>query len=88
MTQTTFSDKCDILAELWLEHRESEGFEDFISYNDLGMPLAYAISSKIIEPSSTAQILIEETFRLFLERFAIEDTGFDTLEDVFDYHKA
>lgn len=83
---TSFETQCDILGDFWLEYKGSENFSDFISYNDLGLPLAYAFSSGIL-PVATAPELaksfIQETFTLLLESFEVgEDTGFETLEDI------
>ena len=47
---TPFSDKCNVLAELWMDYREEEGFKEIMSYGDLGFPLAFAISElKVLE---------------------------------------
>lgn len=82
---TTFSNKCYILGELWLSYRDDEQFKDFIDYNDIGLPLAYMLDSKIVEPTEIAEQFINETFDLFLNALEIEDTGFDNLDDVLEY---
>ncbi len=82
---TTFSNKCSILGELWLSYRDDEQFMDFIEYNDIGLPLAYMIDSKIVEPTEIAENFVSETFDLFLKALEIEDTGFDNLDDILDY---
>jgi hypothetical protein len=81
---TTFSNKANILSELWLEYRDEEQFLDFVAFNDLGLPLAYAIANGIVEASPTASEFIDETFRLLLSELEIEDTGFESLDDVLD----
>ena len=81
-TQTQFSNKCDILAEIWMNYRGDENFEDFIEYNDLGLPLAYAIANNVIKSTEMSQKLIEETFDLLLAGLETDDTGFETLEEV------
>lgn len=58
---------------------------DFIEYNDIGLPLAYMIDSKIVEPTEIAENFVSETFDLFLKALEIEDTGFDNLDDILDY---
>jgi hypothetical protein len=82
--ETSFEIKCDILAELWLSYRDEENFADFIQYNDLGLPLAYCVANGIVEVSGMAEGFIEEAWRLLLEGFGLEDTGFDNLEDLLD----
>ena len=80
---THYSNKLSILAELWLNYRGDEEFTDFLEYNDLGLPLAYAIASEIVASTPIAQAFVEETFDLFITGLGIEeDTGFDTLDDV------
>jgi hypothetical protein len=80
---TPFSNKCDILAELWTEYKNDSQFQDFFDYNDLGLPLAYAISTQVISSTKLAENFVGETFDLFLDVLGIqEDTGFETLADV------
>jgi hypothetical protein len=67
---------------LWIEYKNDTEFADFIEYNDLGLPLAYAISNGIVESTPIAEGFITETFDLFLEGLELEDTGFETLSDV------
>jgi hypothetical protein len=81
---TTFENKCAILAELWIDFRYEEQFVDFISYNDLGLPLAYAIDSGIVEPTDKAISFIDETFDNLVSSMGIaEDIGFESIGDMF-----
>lgn len=81
---TTIENQAIILADLWLNYRYDEEFADFIQYNDLGLPLAYAISEGIVKMTETAQAFIEETFALLLAGFEYaEDTGWESLDDIF-----
>ena len=83
MNETTFENKCSILSQVWLEFRDDENFQQFMSYGDLGLPLAYAIDSNIVKNTAEAQTFIEEVFELLLGILAIdEDTGFETLDDI------
>ena len=80
---TPFSDQCVILADLWLNYRSDEDFTDFIEYNDIGLPLAYAVTNGLAEVNSVGESLIEETFSLLLEGLGVEDSGdFDNLDDL------
>jgi hypothetical protein len=81
---TTFSSKTLILADLWLNYRDEEQFKDFVEYNDLGLPLAYAIANDIIKETPTAEKFVDETFDLLLAGLGIEDTGFELLDDLLD----
>jgi hypothetical protein len=80
---TTIESKAEILSELWQDYREDNDFKDFIEYNDLGLPLAYAVANGIAELNPLIEQFIDETFRLLLLGLEIkEDTGFEVLDDV------
>ena len=79
---TPFLTKCEILSDLWLNYKADDEFKDFIEYNDLGLPLAYAIAEGIVEATPIATRFVEETFELLLAGLAIEDEGFETLDEM------
>jgi hypothetical protein len=80
--KTKFKAKCEILSELWLNWRNDEQFEEFVNYNDLGLPLAYAISEGIVSSTDAAKGFINEAFELLLIQISAKDTGFENLEEV------
>ena len=83
MSETTYENKCGILSQVWLEFRDDENFSQFMSYGDLGLPLAYAIDNKIVKNTPEAQTFIEEVFDLLLGILGVEeDTGFEVLDDI------
>lgn len=82
-TGTAYEAQCDILADLWVEYKSEPEFKDFVEYNDLGLPLAYSIANGIVANTELAKSFIEETFVTLLGVLKIEDTGFDSLADVF-----
>lgn len=79
---TTFENKVAILADLWMSYRNDEQFQDFIIYNDLGLPLAYLLDSGIIEVTDKAKGFIEETFDVLLAGFDKQDEGFASMNDL------
>ena len=79
---TDFSDITKILGKLYLQYRDDETFEDFIEYNDVGLPLAYLSSENLCEVSEDGKRYILETWDLFLAALNIKDTGFDSLEEM------
>lgn len=81
--KTTLANKCSILADLWLNYRDDEEFSDYMTYTDLGLPLAYAVSMNIIQPNDNVEKFVNEAFDLFLNILGIEDNGFDNLDSVF-----
>lgn len=75
--------QAEILADLWLNYRQDTEFTDFVEYNDLGLPLAYAVNAGIVPLTPRATEFIEETFALLLAGLEVsEDTGFDSLDDI------
>jgi hypothetical protein len=80
--ETSFENKCTVLAELWLNNRDEEQFTEFIDYNDLGLPLAYILENKIADLNESSERYINETFGLLLELLEIEDQGFEELDEL------
>ena len=81
---TDFSIRCEILADVWLEYREDEGFKELVEYADIGFPLAYMIDNDIVESNGVAEGFVDETFRLLLQTLKLEDTGFDNINHLFE----
>jgi hypothetical protein len=81
---TTFENKVSILADLSLYYKDSVQFEDFIKFNDVGLPLAFLLDNGIVEKTDRAVPFIDETFELFLAGLDIEDVGFDNLESLLE----
>ena len=82
-TKTSYPTVCSILAEIWMDYRSDPEFQDFIEYNDLGLPLAYAVSSQIVVSNNVSQEIIQETWGLFLEALGLDDNGWESLEQIF-----
>lgn len=81
--KTSFEDKCNILADLWLNYRSEAEFDDFVTYNDLGLPLAFLFAEGIVKKASEqANQMVEETFDILLEALNLEDEGFDNMTDL------
>jgi hypothetical protein len=81
-TTTPFSDKCQILGDLWLRYRSEPEFEDFLEYNDLGLPIAYAIANGIVKSTEMAEKFVNESFDLLIASLKLEDTGWDNLDEL------
>jgi hypothetical protein len=78
--ETTLENKLAILSQLWIEYRQEDTFKDFIEYNDLGLPLAYAIHTGIVSITNKATKFVDETFDLLLTALEVEDKGYEDLE--------
>ena len=85
-SKTSYEDKCSILADLWLNYRNDTEFVEFVGYNDLGLPLAYAIDNGLVESTDMARRFVEETFDLLLDGLDIddEDIAYETLDDMLE----
>lgn len=70
---TPYLTKCEILGELWLGYKNDKQFADFIEYNDLGLPLSYAIANGIVESKPMAEKYVNETFDLLLDGLGLTD---------------
>lgn len=79
---TDFSKVCNILSQLYINYKDEEDFEDFIEFNDLGLPLAYFASEGLCEVSDDGKKYIMETWELFITSLGIQDEGFEDLEEV------
>lgn len=66
---TTFLKKCSILAELWTDYRDHEDLEDFLEYNDMGLPLAYFLATDVVDVTPKAEVYVDETWHLLLACF-------------------
>lgn len=76
--------KIKILSELWMKYRDEEAFEEFLDYNDIGLPLAYFIDSEIVTASPRADLYLTESFDMLIASLELEDEGFETLDDMLD----
>jgi hypothetical protein len=80
---TTFSSKCFILGTLFIQESDNEEFSNFFEFNDIGLPLAYSQSQGLCEVTDNGKTWIEGSWGELMEALAIEDTGFENLNEVF-----
>lgn len=80
---TPFDIRCEILGEIWFGYKQEESLADFISYNDLGLPLAYLIFQNMSEPTEKGTHFINETWDLLMKALEVEDGGepFESFDD-------
>lgn len=84
-TNTSFVTRCNILAELWLNFKNDDSYKDFFDINDLGGTLAFAFSNEYFSLTEKIKDIINETWDNFMILEGIEDTGFDSLADIWAY---
>ena len=77
------SKKVEILAELFKDYKFDEQFEDFIKYNDLGMPFAYGAFEGLVELTEQGKAYVEETYDLLIESLKADpNQEYDSLADL------
>lgn len=82
-----FADRCAILGQFWYEFRDDEELKPFISYNDVGLPLAWFIATGVVTPLPMAEEYVNETFAMFLDAMEVteEDVAdVDNLDDLLE----
>jgi hypothetical protein len=82
--QTPLSKRAEILGELWVKHKNNLEFQDFISYNDLGLPLAYSLSTEIIKATPKVEMFINETWDILMSALDHNDIGWNSLDELLD----
>lgn len=81
-TTTPFNVRCKILGDLWMQYRFEKEFEDFVAYNDLGLPMAFMISEELVKPSELAKSMVDESFDVLLASLKIQDDSYESLDDL------
>jgi len=80
---TPIEKQTEILSELWMDYRDEDYFQDFVSYADIGLPLAYLLANDIVTRNAETDKFIEDTWETFLNLVGLEDTGFEVLDEMF-----
>jgi tetratricopeptide (TPR) repeat protein len=76
----TFDEKASVISTLWIEFRKDEAYSDFMSYNDIGCPLAYNYTNGLATTLSDQGIkMIEETFAMFLDIVDVTEDEIDAV---------
>lgn len=84
---TEFDKQCSILAELWIAYRQDTNLEEFIAYNDLGLPLAYAITEELAVANQETESIVAETWDMLIAALEVKDTGYTTLDELLNKAK-
>jgi hypothetical protein len=79
---TDFSSTCEILSDLYANYKDDEDFQDFIGFNDLGLPLAYFHHENLSKVTPDGERYIAETWRVLLGSLGLEDEGFESLDEL------
>lgn len=80
-----FSSKCQILGDLWVYYRDNEEFTDFVEYNDIGLPIAYAVSAGLVKAEPQGELYVNETWDLFVGALGLDHSSeWESLDDMLD----
>ena len=64
--------KCQIIEEFAKKCMDEEIHASFITYNDLGIPLAISINSEMADLKNNGQEVIDETYSLMCELLEVD----------------
>jgi len=82
---TNFETKCAILSDLWLNYKDNEELEDFVEYNDLGLPLAYLIHTNLVTVTDDGMAYVDETFNLLCTALGLDsDEEYTSLNELME----
>lgn len=80
------ADKASILSDFWIDYRNDAEWQDFMVYNDLGLPLSDAIANGLVlQLSPAGEAIVEETYTMLCNRLDIDpEESFDPPSDFFE----
>lgn len=79
-----YSNKLQILSELFLKYKHEPGFADFYVVNDLGLPLAFLEMAGFAKADPSGKELVEETWRNLCVFLDVDpETDWQTLDEMF-----
>jgi hypothetical protein len=78
--------KAQIIIEFVEMKAENEEFDDFFSYNDLGIPLAVAVYNDLCELNQRGIDVLEETYLLLLTELRVDDMNkeYEDLDEILE----
>lgn len=78
--------KSKLIAEFVVEYNGEEEYEDFFSYNDLGVPLAVSIANNLVDKlTEEGAKIIEETWTYLCTELEIDPSmEYEGIEDLLD----
>lgn len=89
MSQTPFSNKVEILGEFWMFYRDQaekdEGWQDFLSWADIGLPMAYMAWQELVTIKPDSKIYVEQTWDVLCEMLNLDpQSRFGSIAEMFD----
>ena len=77
MVKTPFSNKCQVLTQLWLFYRDEadnhEEWKDFFRWADVALPLAFAVENNYVSGvKAEGKAAVDEAWNVFCEMIGID----------------
>lgn len=89
---STFDNRVTVLGEAYTAGIEDEGWLQFKSYSDVGLPLAYLLSSGVVEVTDltrdSIESYIDETYELLMQLLEVPEedkNNFSDLDELISY---
>jgi hypothetical protein len=75
--------KAEILVQFTQDHFNSEEYDDFFDYNDLGIPMSIAITQDMVILTDSGEELLEETWKELCLLFEADPNGeYESIDDL------
>jgi hypothetical protein len=75
--------KAEILVQFTQDHFNSEEYDEFFDYNDLGVPLAIAINNDLVILTDAGEQLLDETWKDLCLLFEADPNGeYESIDDL------
>lgn len=79
------ADKCLIIEEYVRDSMEQGENADFITYNDLGIPLAVCVNAGIAQIIDNGAEIIDETYELLCDRLEVDkNKSYGSLSEMYE----
>ena len=83
--ETPLEDKAQIILEFVQDFQVTGEYDEFFDYNDLGIPLAIAITQDMADLTESGLAIFEETWSQLCELFEMDKTeSYESIEDLMD----
>ena len=75
--------KAEILVQFTQDYFNSDEYDDFFDYNDLGIPMSIAITQDMVILTDSGEELLEETWKELCLLFnANPDADYESIDDL------
>ena len=77
--------KADIIVQFTQDQFVNQEYDEFFDYNDLGVPMAIALSNGLVNLTEDGEALLNETWKDLCELFnADPEEEYESIDDLMD----